>query len=635
MDELDPGRDSPASLLKVLELVRSDQPVPESLLREAASDLTAGAPADLLAALRRADAARRASHGITADGLVPPERSPGLPQYDIVCPIGAGGQGSVYQARRVDDGSVVAIKFLHATDAAIHERYEREAAIHGRLEHPNIVRVIASGVAVDGTRYLVMPYIDGEPLRAAQLCRDWPEDRRLRLFVTVCRAVQAAHRQGIVHRDLKPTNIRIDKAGKPHVLDFGIATDNSAADLASSLRVTGQPLGTFMWSSYEQVRGERNITPASDVYSLGIILHQLLAGGQFPGQVLEAMRMALEPVLDAGQRGSRHPGAATTLRADHRAIIDRCLQLDPAKRFGSAGELADAVEKTIGSSMPNTTRRRMVLYSALALGMTAPLVPWILSGRVEIYRHDESINGRRLMRLLDSTFAWIPPGDFQMGDPPAEDRFPDERLRQVSVGKGFYIQLTEVRQSQFEDVMGFNPSSAKGDPRPDAPVNTVSYAEALEFCRRASERTKRTVRLPTEIEWEYACRAGTTTRYFWGDERAAFLRYGNIADLATAGEHAVGAFMNWNDGCANIANCGRFSPNRWLLRDMLGNVWEWCQSPYLPDPTDPTTAEPALATLRGGSWWDTPDAARCGHRNPQKLTLKENTVGFRIVVEDE
>jgi formylglycine-generating enzyme required for sulfatase activity len=170
----------------------------------------------------------------------------------------------------------------------------------------------------------------------------------------------------------------------------------------------------------------------------------------------------------------------------------------------------------------------------------------------------------------------IPPGEFAMGSPKSEPgRWDDETQHLVKITKPFYLSAHEVTQAQYEQVMGKNPSyfsvsgNGKGRVSGDTsqlPVERVSWNDAVEFCRKLSDEEGVEYRLPTEAEWEYACRAGTTTAYSFGNDVAQLGEYAWYADNSENTSHAV----------------GEKKPNAWGLYDMHGNVWEWCQDWFGP-----------------------------------------------------
>ena len=201
--------------------------------------------------------------------------------YLILEVIGEGGMGVVYRARRSDDvfKKEVAIKVVKRgmdTDAIL-RRFRHERRILGSLEHPYIARVLDGGSTEGGLPYLVMEYVDGQPVTAYSNQLGLGLHERLQLFQKICEAVEHAHRNLIVHRDLKPSNILVDAKGHPRLLDFGIAKILDETDSALLLTTINQRLFTPAYASPEQVRGEP-VTVASDVYCLGLVLYELLTG---------------------------------------------------------------------------------------------------------------------------------------------------------------------------------------------------------------------------------------------------------------------------------------------------------------------------------------------------------------------
>jgi formylglycine-generating enzyme required for sulfatase activity len=204
----------------------------------------------------------------------------------------------------------------------------------------------------------------------------------------------------------------------------------------------------------------------------------------------------------------------------------------------------------------------------------------------------------------------IRPGKFRMGDE-------GEGRHEVTISKPFYMGVTEVTQAQYVAVMGTNPSKFKGATNP---VEAVSWNDATEFCKKLSEKTRQVVRLPTEAEWEYACRAGTQTAFSFGDDPAALGDYAKWAGNSGMRAHPVG----WK------------KPNSWGLYDMHGNVLEWCADWYGEYPKGPVTDPSGPATgngyrvVRGGSWFNDDSVSfRCAFRNFLAPTYRLNKHGFR------
>ncbi|MEP7338593.1 MAG: serine/threonine-protein kinase, partial [Acidobacteriota bacterium] len=223
--------------------------------------------------------------------------------YRLLRQIGRGGMGTVYLAERADDvhRKQVAVKLVWPgfDSAEIFKRFRQERHILAELDHPNIARLLDGGTTDEGWSYVVMEYVDGEPLTRYCNQHKLSVAERLKLFQQVCAAVSYAHRNLVVHRDLKPSNILVTKDGTAKLLDFGIAKilDPALRPDSLSLTNTGMQAMTPEYASPEQVRGE-TITTATDVYSLGVLLYELLTGHQpyhFPKRALhEVMRVIAE-----------------------------------------------------------------------------------------------------------------------------------------------------------------------------------------------------------------------------------------------------------------------------------------------------------------------------------------------------
>ena len=204
----------------------------------------------------------------------------------------------------------------------------------------------------------------------------------------------------------------------------------------------------------------------------------------------------------------------------------------------------------------------------------------------------------------------IRPGKFMMGE--GTDQ------HEVTISKPFYMGVYEVTQAQYEAVMGTNPGYFKGTTNP---VETVSWNDAVEFCKKLSEKTRQTFRLPTEAEWEYACRAGTQTAFSFGDDPSA-----------------LGDYAWWNGNSSDTPHpAGQKKPNAWGLYDMHGNVMEWCADwhggyPKGPatDPSGPATSALGARVLRGAPWlYDDTVRFRCAFRTCSAPADRGNCVGFR------
>jgi serine/threonine-protein kinase len=258
-------------------------------------------------------------------------------EYDLLEEIGRGGMGVVYRAWHRRLQRMAAVKMVLRGNLAGDEdvrRFEAEARAVAHLDHPNIVPLYEGG-EIDGQAYFSMRHVEGQTLAAFLAKGPMKQREAVALLATVCRAVQYAHDRGIVHRDLKPSNILIDDHGQPHVTDFGLAKRVAGPPGPT---VTGDVLGTPAYMAPEQVSGRRGVLgPSSDIYSLGVILYEMLTGRP-PFQAATPMDTLLL-VLD--QDPVRPRLLNPNVDADLELICLKCLQKAPDLRYRSAAALAD------------------------------------------------------------------------------------------------------------------------------------------------------------------------------------------------------------------------------------------------------------------------------------------------------
>ncbi len=236
---------------------------------------------------------------------------------------------------------------------------------------------------------------------------------------------------------------------------------------------------------------------------------------------------------------------------------------------------------------------------------------------------------------LGMRFVLIPSGTFVMGSPPDEHhRNRDELQHQVTISRPFYLQTTEVTNRQWRKVMGGGFFGKRG--RGNLPVVRVSWYDCMKFIQELNRLEQRRYRLPTEAEWEYACRAGTTTAYSFGPRlsctQAMFCNNTRKCPKCVGVVKKRGLMPN------SPAPVASFPPNPWGLYDMHGNVWEWCQDWYAPYPTslviDPKGPKDGNKKVRrGGSWFKHAWFCRSANRNYSHPASRYRTVGFRLVLE--
>ena len=307
--------------------------------------------------------------------------------YEVVRPVGRGGMGEVFVARRADGEyeREVAIKLLRPgyVDEELVQRFLRERQMLARLDHEYVAKLLDGGKTDSGAPYLVMEYVEGE--RADEYAARQPLEERLRLFVRIGEAVAHAHEHGFVHRDLKPSNVLVRADGAPRLLDFGIArVEDGAPPTAGDtpngdpLTRTGRRLFTPDYASPEQVRGEV-ATASSDVFSLGVMLYVFLCGeSPWPADLpLHRLELAIcehEP-RPPSRRGTQSRGRTGTA-ADLDAIALRCLAKHPRDRYPSVAELCEDVERYL-DGRPVRARRTGLFGRSIRLARRRPAVPAI------------------------------------------------------------------------------------------------------------------------------------------------------------------------------------------------------------------------------------------------------------------
>jgi tetratricopeptide (TPR) repeat protein/tRNA A-37 threonylcarbamoyl transferase component Bud32 len=406
--------------------------------------------------------------------------------YKVLDKIAQGGMGTVYRAVRDDDAfrKTVALKLVRGGRNAeyFERRFRQERQILAGLQHPNIATVLDGGTTDDGQPYLVMEYVDGQPITDFCAARELGTRERLALFRTACGAVQHAHQSLVIHRDIKPANVLVSGDGIPKLLDFGIAKllatgpDGDPAPTATAL-----PMMTPEYASPEQVKGE-TVTTASDVYSLGVLLYELLAGRR----PYEVKTDSLEAIVRAVcQTEARAPSEAVTgraqavrsgtlpsaseLRGDLDTIVLKALRKEPERRYRTAHELSEDLRRHL-DGLPVTARADTIGYRAgkfvrrhrtsvaaavlVSVSLVGGIVTTTRQARLAKRRFDDArrlihtvifdiqpkmgaIPGTTPLRkeLIESTLTYLEALAREAGDNP-------ELLRELSAS---YVQLARVQ----------------------------------------------------------------------------------------------------------------------------------------------------------------------------------------------
>jgi non-specific serine/threonine protein kinase/serine/threonine-protein kinase len=384
--------------------------------------------------------------------------------YRLARLLGHGGMGTVYLADRVDGAfsQRVAIKLTRAVlDVEVTRRFAAEREILAALHHPNVVTLFDGGTTETGQAFLVMEYVEGQPVADYVRNRRVGLQERLRLFQQVCAGVHAAHQHGAVHRDLKPANVLVTREGVVKVLDFGVAKLVGAPSRDST--VTAAPL-TPNYASPEQLRGEP-VTISSDVYSLGVMLYELASGTRPYDSDNQPLDVVLAQVL---HNRTRRPSAAglppdlpydrSALRGDLDAVVLKAMRVEAEERYGGAAALSDDLGRVLAGH-PVTVREPSFGYLARKL-VSRHRAAATVAGLAMV-----AIVGSLVMALWQSRRA-------EAERSAAQARFDD--VRQLATALIFKLDEairlkspTEARRVVVEEALGYlnRLASVSDDPR--------------------------------------------------------------------------------------------------------------------------------------------------------------------------
>jgi tetratricopeptide (TPR) repeat protein len=338
--------------------------------------------------------------------------APVVDGFEILRHAGQGGMGEVWQAIQTAEQRLVALKILRpqarhgdTAHSRAQERFRREIAVAAQFDHPALTRVLGSGTIQDGRIFAVLEWVDGQPVDQFVNAHSLPLNDRVRLMGDVARGVQALHERGCIHRDLKPANILVTTAGQPKILDFGLARTLDPTEFGPTMSLAGEVLGTPHFMSPEQAAGDSSrIGPTVDVWSLGILLFFFVTE-RWPHAPGAPTAELLARVISADLPRPRSVTPRTP--KDLEAIILRCLERDPSKRYATAGRLAADLDRFLAlepvSARPATlcyilgrSVRRHRFAAAMAVGLATAA-----GGAVLWHSHAQAETNRQLQAALD------------------------------------------------------------------------------------------------------------------------------------------------------------------------------------------------------------------------------------------
>jgi eukaryotic-like serine/threonine-protein kinase len=411
--------------------------------------------------------------------------------YRIERQLGRGGMGTVFLATREDAeySQQVAIKLVRGGEMLV-QRFRQERQILASLTHPNIARLLDGGTTADGLPYLVMEYVDGTPIDAYCRAHGVTIDEKLRLFIELCGAVEHAHRALIIHRDIKPANVLVTADGTPKLLDFGIAKLTS---IDPQYDATATHIMTPQYASPEQLLGQV-VTTATDVYSLGVLLFELLTGRK-PFEGTTRLPGSEPPAPSSvAQEGAR------TLRVEVDDIVLMAMEVDPARRYGTVDKFAEDVQRylgghpiaarrsTFGYRATKFVRRNLLMVSAALVIVAVTVIAFaatIHQKRIAERRFDEVRSlARSVVFELHDAIAPLP------GSTPARELLVRRALvyldRLAAEAEDNTELLVELAGAYLKigDVQGLPYRANLGD----TAGASASYQKALSFAQAAAEQ---------------------------------------------------------------------------------------------------------------------------------------------------
>ncbi|HKB00883.1 MAG TPA: bifunctional serine/threonine-protein kinase/formylglycine-generating enzyme family protein [Gemmataceae bacterium] len=576
-----------------------------------------------------------------------------------------------------------------ARDPTAVARFHREMLAIGRLQHPNIVHATDAGEARGLLYLVMEYVPGENLSRRVRRLGALPVEEAGRVIRAAARGLHHAHERGLVHRDVKPSNLILAEDGTVKVLDLGLAllhqpVSGDGTAEPTQLSAERGVIGTNDYMAPEQWRNSSKVDARADQYSLGCTLYYLLTGEppfarHTGGTHYEKMEAHLtRPAPDPS-------GSRPEVPAELDAVVRRMLAKAPADRFGSMAGVIDALAPFAGDPdsgeratlrPPARPRRRgwlaaaaVVLVAAALVALWRPLfgtpipdppidppAPVVKTqpppGRLPMTADEARAVQARWADFLDRPVAerntigmdlvLIPPGEYQ-----------PEPGSQVAVTQPYDLGGTEVTHGQFDRFVaetGYQPASERGgghvfvgdgrfearsdrtwrapgthEPTADHPVVTVGWEDASKFCEWLTRREGRKYRLPTEWEWQWACRAGSDQRFFFGSDPGATDDY---------------AWHARNSERTSVRPVGRLRPNAWGLYDILGNASEWALNYRTTLPGGRTTDPRGVRKGKGkgeqviacGGNYDTDDPF-CHHRLTFTPNIRWHKIGFRVLRE--
>ena len=561
------------------------------------------------------------------------------PQWKLVEMLGSGGFGEVWQVEHTISKKSFAVKFCLDEQSA--KLLKREANALMELsqklpDHPNIVDL--KDIQLEEQPYwLMFEQINGGTLHSLMQAKQLTVQESLDLFVPIVEAMALVHQAGIIHRDLKPANILLTAQNIPKIADFGIGkimAEQTASTQQTKSLFTAMGYGTPDYMSPEQMMS----FPAhfsDDVYSLGVIFWQMLSHTlQAPHylrnslkklSISDEMKNILLSCIEE-PRDERIQNARELLQQLRTSSPSRTASPEqPTKPIQTPVQIIQPPNLT---GFENLSSLREESFSFEVVTVKGIESKWLGLSK-EVITESTKKQTKQLIFDLEKgiklEMVSIPTGSFKMGSNQYDSEKP---IHEVKIEKAFYMGKYPVTQAQYQQIMGNNPSNFKGEKRP---VETVCWNDAAEFCKKLSQKLGIKFRLPTEAEWEYACRGGTTTPFHFGETIAS-----NLINYNGSYSFRDALKGEWERRPQTVEVDYFKHANNFGLYQMHGNVWEWCEDDWEGNYQTPRTQATHKKSnknklLRGGSWFNFASYCRSAARYDYTPDKRNDNIGFRVV----
>ena len=594
-----------------------------------------------------------------------------LPDRDFLRTLGSGGMGQVFLVRHRRLDRLEALKVLlpdFAENPRFMQRFMRESKVLARLRHPNIVSIHDCS-DLNGLLYILMEFVDGESLREVIARGALTVEERIDIVAQIGEAMRYAHKAGVIHRDLKPGNILLSKGGEVKVVDFGLGKEMTKGKGNVSLTGPREIMGTPGYMAPEQSQSVGEVDFRSDIYSVGVVAYELMTGrmpcGVFrPLSSFASVSRKMDEVIHCAlsqEPETRYENAGQFLSAWQEASRETRLMSHRDPEDESSGAASPSPKAPLsGKKALAGVVGFLIISSMVACGwFLSDDWPGLFGFGSRAAQKLENLNASSLKGAikgdqivyseLGMEFKWVEEGLFTIGQTSLEED-DSHPILNAEISYGFWMGKYEVTQLQFLTVMGFNPSrfnhdyvsSLGGESSPtdwqERPVEQLTWRNAYDFCERLTEMAYESdllpsnyrFRLPSELEWEYVCRAGGLGSYVPGSDLSV------IREMAWCSADFV--------GMPETRMVGKKQPNAWGFHDFLGNVSEFCLDHYWNYESyvgrtmmnwislDPCGGD---RMVRGGYYEDDPGVVTSTLRYATSEDEVEPGGGLRVVLSEE